>query len=258
MTPTSRTNMRILIGASSFADAQAALRIARNMLAGPTGQLGGLLIEDETLRSICHCPNQRVISASGTLIYLPSPTQIRTMMNADAQAFRRRLAEIAAPSTSRWTFEQGAGDLVESSLKSGQDWDILIFGYRALHPVPGKIVVFENTTTAHTEAVAMGEVLADQFKAQTVVYRIGADTPPQAEQGQIAARHFVTLQAALAQLARINAQAVVIDLARGPVRSSDQVKALLNASRCPIVILNSSSAEPALEHNVQIPQPPDG
>ena len=66
---------RILISASSFGDAAAALDIVHQLSEQMIGQLGGVLIDEGSVNAACQLPNQRVISASGAVIMAPSPAR---------------------------------------------------------------------------------------------------------------------------------------------------------------------------------------
>ena len=54
-------------------------------------------------------------------------------------------------------------------------------------------------------------------------------------------------------LARTNAQAVMIDLAQGPVKTVHDLSRLLDASRCPLIVFDASNAFGLLEHTSHMP-----
>jgi hypothetical protein len=256
MTSDAGTQARILVGAGCFADARTAMRIAQHILEDLPGFLGGLLVEDEEFLTACPSPNQRVVSASGAQFLVPSPTQVRTMMKADAEAFRQLLASLAASSVSTWTFERRQGELVESALGIGRGWDVLIVGYREINPVPGKVIALLPGCVEGGNTLETAHALARRLNTETSVFVIDADQPKGFGQDESNAQVFHTVDAAVGQLARTNARVVVIDMARGPIKSAGQIRVLLEASRCPVVILNSGAGERALKHSVQIPHPP--
>ncbi len=55
---------------------------------------------------------------------------------------------------------------------------------------------------------------------------------------------------------RTNAQAVLVDLTEGPIRSPDDLARLLEVSRCPLIVFGTSNTNTMLEHSTQIPPPP--
>lgn len=255
MTPVIPAKMRILVGANSFADAVTALQIARAVAAEFAASLGGLLVDDDDIRAVCALPHQRVISASGALLLSPSQAQIRTLMNAEARAFRQLLQQIADPAALDWSFDQQMGDLVGTTMAAAVGWDTLIFGYRSSHPFVGKVVALEPSRPDDGRLGALAETLARQLQTELVVFDVGAGARPHP-----ARRRFVDPQDAIAALNQMNAQAVLIDLSRGPIRSPGSLRKLIAAARCPVIVLGASAATPRVVHDTHFPvankQPP--
>lgn len=247
-----QSKTRVLVGAGSFADAAAALRIAARLAENMMADLGGLLIEDTALTEAYRLPNQRVISASGAIYMAPSPTQVRSLLSADAQAFRKMLADIASHPSTQWVFEQQSGDLVECSINVGQAWDVVIVGHRDMHPLRGDVIFLGTPPSNGDGAFDLAGTLAQKLDTKLVVFAVGDGAVSHSANGF----RFDTLEAALAQLTRTNAQAVVIDLARGPVRTRADLRALMDVARCPVVVLGVSTLESKLEYSTIIPPAP--
>lgn len=253
MTAPEQDSTRILIGASSFADAAVALRLIEQIMRDLRPHLGGILVDETAALAMCAMPDQRVISASGQVVLAPNPAQFSTLIDADARAFRNALARLAGIAGETWTFQREIGDLIETGLDTSAAVDILVFAHRQIHPVAGKIVVLSSSATADSDAVAMSRLLARHLSADHIVMTIGRpDTRAAAPQD-----HFDTLEAALARLTRINAQAVFVDLAHGPVRTTAALRRLLDVARCPVFVLQAASAAQTLEHAIHIPPVPD-
>ncbi len=245
---------RVLVGAGSFVDAQAALHIAARLAEEMIADLGGLLIEEADVMDTYRLPNQRIISSSGAVMMAPSSAQLRTLLNADANAFRRRLADIARPPHMEWTFERQTGDLLECFIDVGRAWDVLIFGNRTIHVVPGSVIFLGSPSAGDDEALRFSAMLARRLATGLAIFSVGkADIPwPRARNSR-----FGTLDAALTQMARTNAQTIVIDMKRGPVRDREQLRAVLDVARCPVVILGAVALEPKLEYATYIPPAPE-
>lgn len=251
MTTPPRAETRILIGAGSFVDATAALRIVARLAAGVNVTFGGLLIEDRDTLDMCHLPNQRVVSAGGSLVCAPSPSQFRTLMAADAKAFRRSLAEVAGPTGAAWTFEQSIGDLVQQSLTASAGWDITVVGHRTVHPMRGKVVSLRAATGVDAALDAFSDRLATTLSAEHLVFSVGDISG-----GSPKTFAFASLEEALITLARINVQAVLLDLSHGPIHTPDQLRQLLEVSRCPLFVFGAATRGEQLEHSTQIPPSP--
>ena len=252
MPVSSPPKMRILIGASSFADAIAALQILGRLTVDVGATLGGLLIEESEALALCHIPNQRVISPSGALAIAPSPTQLRTMIEADAKAFRRSLAQISDPVGARWTFEQSMGDLVQTLLQASQNWDIIIIGHRSIHPVGGKIALLTSSTSEEDALISFSAKLAQRLSAERIIFSVGQIAGKVTNQLALP-----TLQRALAELAKTNAQAVLVDLANGPICNATELRQLLEVARCPVFVFGANLSQPQLDHSTHTPPAPD-
>jgi len=241
---------RILISASSFGDAAAALDIVHQLSEQMIGQLGGVLIDEGSVTAACQLPNQRVISASGAVIMAPSPAQVRRLIKADARAFREMLAQVARTPDTKWTFEQQSGDLIDCSINLGRAWDMVILGHRELHPVPGNVVFLGSPLAQADTALDMAGTLARNLGTGLLVFSFSG---AHAEGPRTRTHQFADLVTALSQLARANAQVVVIDLTRGPVRTQDQLREVVEMARCPVVVLGAGSVHSALGYSIHIP-----
>ncbi|WP_227269519.1 replication initiator protein A [Roseobacter weihaiensis] len=253
MTAGVASKLRILVGASSFADATTALRIAQRVAQDFAQCLGGLLVDDENTRVVCELPNQRVISARGAFLLSPSPSQMHTLMNADARAFEHLIEKIAHPAALDWSFDRQMGELIDTAMRTAGGWDVVIFGYRSIHPFTGKIVAIEPTLPDDGKLMDLSRQLAGQLNSNLVLFRVGAETAIDLHAQHHTSLVFDSPEEAIAALDRTNAQAVVVDLSCGPIHSKAQLKSLVDASRCPVVVLGASSWVPKVEHTTHFP-----
>jgi len=248
MTRVTGSKTRILISAGSFADAAAALKILRRLQTNTSFTIGGLFVEDSATMALCEIPNQRIVSCSGALMIAPNQSQVRTVLDADAKAFRASLEQISKSIATQWTFERSMGDLVQNALQASASWDVIVFGHRNIHPVGGKIVLLDAPDTKDQTLVTFADYLADAVSADRLVFTIGSGP-----EGTREHHFFETTQDALTQLARTNVQAVLVDLAHGPIRNPDELRCLLELARCPVFVFGSALSGKELEHGTQIP-----
>ena len=257
MQETFRSGLRILVGAGCFVDAAAALRIVARLPDGSLAGLGGVLVEESDMLATCQIPRQRVVSASGVTATAPSLAQVRALLKADAKAFQQSLARTADPTGAGWVFAQDSGELVGTALRAAKDWDVLVIGHRKVHRIPGKIVSLESPHTLPDAVSEVSDRLAKRLSADRIVFSVepagGEMTAPQSSDRF----RFETLDRAIEALARMNAQAVLLDLARGPVRTPADLARLLEAARCPLVVFGASGMNAMLEHSTHIPSAPD-
>lgn len=221
------TRRRILVGAGSFADARAALRLAREALGQPGAEIGGMLVEEAVLSDLPRTAGQRVVTITGGLIETPSHIEARAALERDARAFAQALSEfagLAAP------LARGRGDLALSIWEAAEGWDVVVVGQRTIHALPGRVVLIAPPAGAGSGAATLAADLARSLGCATVTLGLGAG---EAEGGE----WFAAEEALLARLARISCAAVVLDRAAGPFHGADEVRRLLAAAQCPVVVL---------------------
>jgi hypothetical protein len=248
-----RTGQRILIGAGSFADADAALRIVEHLPGDFRAGLGGVLVEEVGTLATCQIPHQRVVLVSGTTTLAPSLAQMQTLLRADARAFQESLARTANPTGAHWVFAQDKGELVGASLRAAQGWDVLVIGYRQVHKIPGKIIVLESTGQSSDAMAKTSNRLSHQLSADRIVYSVGAYVDMPTRMPHSDTLQFGSLEDALKAVARTNAQAVLVDLNHGPIHNPDDLARLLEVARCPLFVFGTSGMNTMLEHSTQIP-----
>ncbi|MFT5786053.1 MAG: hypothetical protein ACI9KK_001406 [Ascidiaceihabitans sp.] len=247
---------RILVGAASFADATAALRIIAQLPSNFCSGLGGVLVEDLDTLAVCQFPDQRVVLFSGIKTLAPSLSQVRSLLNADARAFQHSLARATDPSGTDWAFAQDKGELVSTSLRAAKGWDILVIGYHQIHNIKGKIILMTSPSATSNEMDVVSKNLSQQFAAGCVDFSVRSDV--EGAVGTLSSNEvqFDTFDESLKALTRTNALAVLVDLARGPVRNRNDLARVLEAARCPLVVFGASGADLLLEHSTQIPPSP--
>lgn len=252
MTQPPASSTRILVGASSYIDARPALHLLSRLMEKWKPCIGGVLVEDMASLSICDLPNQRIITPGGTIAMAPNASQIRTLIEADARAFKQSLAQLASEAGAPWTFERDTGDLVQTGLNMARAWDIMIFAYRNLHPVAGKVILLESATSADNPVREMSKLLSEHLTAENVVLTVGETTHRTSETSTYPRRTYATLEEAYGQLARLNAEAVFVDLSRGPVHTSEDLHRLIEVARCPVFVFGTVSAANLLGRDTQI------
>ena len=209
-------------------------------------------MEESATIALCQLPNQRIVSSGGALVVAPNASQLRTVLDADARAFRALLEQISKSIEVQYSFERTMGDLVQNALNASVAWDIIVFGHRHIHPVRGKIVLLEASGTPNQELVNFADHLVHAASADCLVFTVGS-SPAAPRRG----RHFGTIQDALAELARMNVEGVLVDLVRGPIHTPDDLRHLLELARCPVFAFGPARSGTELEHSTQIPPAPD-
>ncbi len=241
MTGSGTPRKRLLIGAGCFADARAALLIADRLAAVTASDLGGFLFEDRTETDIAAPAPRRVVSSRGTLLMVPPPRQMQLLRDSDARAFRQMLHRMAERAAARWSFERRQGDPVGELCTLAGQWDWVLIGHRRVGAHRGRVVMLAPPDGESGDLAALADSLAAALRIRRVTLPAG---PDEAE--------------ILAQVDRIPAEVVLIDARHGPIRDIGQIRRLLGAARCPVLILGADAIRRPIEHGTQIPPAPPG
>lgn len=253
MTETPRETRRILIGAGSFADARAALRLVERLAENLATELGGVFVEDTTLTELASLPGQRIITSGGTVVVTPSRRQIRTVVESDARAFRKMLSRMARQQ--KWSFEHRHGELISGLCEAAKGWDLLLLGHRETYGFSGHVVLLEPLDGASEATEKLAEDLASRLDADMIRMSL-ATTPTKIPSDISETEYFTSEDALLARIERIHASAIVLDLSAGPLRTYGQLRRLLASGRCPIVVLDAGKGKPSPERSAQLPPKP--
>ncbi|NDR58839.1 hypothetical protein [Aliiruegeria sabulilitoris] len=251
----SGSKKRVLIAAGSYVDAAAAIRLAERIASGLIAELGGVLVDDEAIAETTGLPVQRIVTSGGMLVQVPSRTRLAGLMQSDARAFRSGLSGVASACTVEWVFEHRRGELISGICEAARGWDLLLVGHRTGRRRAGRVVLVDNASSPSSEATDLARGIAERLG--TDVAMIAVNGPTAATDEAATGPEIVgSERALLARLNRINAALVIVDLAEGPLRGREQLRHLIEASRCPVLVLNASRAEPAIAYSTLIPEPP--
>ncbi len=239
MTATRTASLRVLVGAGSFADAEAALQMI-DRLDRRLGELGGLFLEEMLLAEIAALPAQRVVTPGGMLKGAPSRRQLGALFEREAAAFRASLSRVAK--TRKWEFERRQGELIGALYEAAQGWDILFVGHSATHRFPGQVVLIAPPPGAPQRAAEMAGDLASGLGRGLRSLSLAPERAATA--GEPSAECFTDAAALLSRLSRLPAAALVVDLAAGPFHGAEGLRQLHEAARCPILVLGAGEGEP--------------
>ncbi|TDK50024.1 hypothetical protein [Antarcticimicrobium luteum] len=241
MVDAEQRHRRILVGAGSYADARAALAILDRIAGFGITDIGGLFVEDRGLMEAAAPRMSALVSPRGAIRDAPSRQVLRLMWQSDARAFRDRLRQLAARRALRWSFDRLPGDPVAGLCGAAQSWDWLLIGHLPSGARAGKVVGIAPAAEGGDGVGQLTGALAQSLRTGAEVIR---DSLPEDE--------------ILARLERVHAAAVVIDAAGGPFRTAAQIRALLAAARCPVLVLGAARIPSLVEHSTQIPASPQG
>lgn len=240
-------DLRILIGAGSFTDAAAALRIVQGLPDPLFSGLGGLLVEEPEVFTACRIPHQQVVLPSGLRTMAPTVPQIKLMLRADARAFQRAVSQVAKTANAKWAFAEGTGDLIATSLRATKGWDVLLMGYRRVHRSIGKVVVIKHATTKDDKMDIVSQSLSYEFSTGRAVFSVRPPTEATRAPQSSVSCSFDTFDDCLRAIARTNSLVVLLDLDQGPVSNPADLARVMDAARCPVMVFGAQTQKCADE-----------
>lgn len=230
-----RLDLRILIGAGSFSDAAAALQIVEGLPRPLFSGLGGLFIEEPDVFTTCQMPHQQIVSPSGIRTLAPKVSDIKLLLRADARAFERAVLRAAQTVGAGCAFAEEQGDLIATSLRAAKGWDVLLIGYRRVHPKRGKVVVIKNARPLDETIDTVSSSLSHTFSTERIILSVAPQRETAKAAQSISSRQFDSVGDCARALARINCLVVLLDLAQGPVSNTPDFSRILDAARCPVM-----------------------
>ena len=239
---------RILIGAGCFADAEAAFRLVEPIPEKLPLELSGLLVDEGFIEDFVRSPMQKVVTPGGKLKDPPTAQRARALLERDTRAFRRMLSATAEAGSVKWSFEKRSGDLIRHAFDAASEWDILLLGRRTLHRRSGQVVIVSGDLHLSERAQKTARNLANEVTTDHVTLAISQNEAPEYTENAL----FILEKdesSLLRRLNRMNASTVVVDLEAGHRWSSDLIRQLLEAARCPLVILGPEPANDPPENS---------
>ncbi len=237
MTENVRSKRRILIAATSFADARAAFAIADRLAESLASKLGGVLLQDTAINELVASPGQRVITESGEVLAAPSAARLRSIFESDVKAFRQALDELASLRSLAWSFESREGEPIAGFFETAAEWDILLLGQRSRSPGRGRIVLVAPETGVSADLDEVARDLAAKMRADLVTVALGDAGP-----ADDTAFSWADETELLRWISRVRAALVIVDLAKGPFRTPGQLRELFEVARCPVLVAGTAHA----------------
>lgn len=229
---------RVILGATCYADAEAALNIAVAVAKQIDGELHGLLVSDEAILTAVEGPQSLTISYSGTRVAIDNAEAMRQAFRADAEHFQRRLLQLARGASLGHAFSQASGRMPRAAADIAGHGDLIVYGFRRSRGSEDGVVLIARDEPqsrlielAGRLASALGQPLV-VFAAKDQANRIaGMLDDIGIESAQVQA--LASGQSVLAELELIRPAAVLIGPG-GPEAAS--IERLIDAARCPVIV----------------------
>ena len=173
---------RVVLGATCYAEAHAALAIAVRVATRLGGEVQGLLVEEEAALAVAGRPGARIVTPGGRLLTGVGAEHMARAFLSDAQRIEREL-EAAAGALS-WSFARRAGRraaVLAAALAAG---DVLVLGGEALRAQAGSVVYVAGPRPDPE----LEEIAADLAEALGLPLRVLLPPAPEAALARLAGR----------------------------------------------------------------------
>ena len=154
---------RVIIGATCFADADAAIAMAASLAKMVEGEILGLLVEDDSILSYADLPFAKTLTfQQGTL----QPVTRKTMDSAflrDARVFERRLANAASQTAVNWSFEHKRGQMMPLLQSAASAGDFIFLGYQQTGIVRGEIIFIDFVGDDASDLLDLSKAIASEM-----------------------------------------------------------------------------------------------
>lgn len=134
----SPSTARVVLGATCYAEAHAALAVALRVATRLGGEVRGLLVEEEAALAVAGRPGARIVSPGGRFLTDIGAERMARAFLSDAQRFERELE--AAAGTLNWSFARRAGRRTAVLAEALAAGDVLVLGGAAPRARAGSVV----------------------------------------------------------------------------------------------------------------------
>jgi hypothetical protein len=239
---------RIVIGATSFADACSVIDIGCFLAESTQRDIQAVLIEEETVYALSALPSARVTLIGGQSQPV-TPAAMIEAFRRDAVAYEKAVRESAAKRALHWSFEKRRGEfprVLNEVLSTG---DLIVFGYQALRRARGEILVVDYANDMDVSLVELASSVSREMHLPLHVVLLRNAPDAAILVSDHARSRMQRLSQNLTIMDREDNIAALLDSIRrsrvatvmisAGLAADVGLDALLDAARCPVIIYSS-------------------
>ncbi|PCI05060.1 MAG: hypothetical protein COB78_00060 [Hyphomicrobiales bacterium] len=233
---------RIIIGATCFIDANAAIPIAVQLASQSNGEIEGLLVEDEAILDYAASPSARVVNLKGSSIERVTQGKMLDAFRRDASAFKKMLSASAGDAFVTWTFQSWRGQFTSLIDRTTNAGDMVLFGYSRAKLSPGEIIVVCDDVTAPEALINVAVKIAAERRLPLVIL-----LPPSIN--ETVAKYLNRMNMDQSHISIVSGADEVLEYLskRSPIavllsksRLLDMgLRILMDAARCPVIVMKT-------------------
>ena len=216
-----RPDRHLVVAGASVADVRAALSHARILLQQLHATPRGLFVEMQ-FADLATGTEHRLVAADGTFREFPNYEQSSRTAKWEARQLETIISELASGRTGHWSCEVAEGDLVTCACANAAEEDILLLCQRPMLGLRGSVLLLGALNPSSDTALIAAQALANAFS--TTLSKVHLSEQIAGIYDEVNHSHVV---------------AIVIDLDAGPAASEEDLRQLVSAARCPVVVIGA-------------------
>lgn len=225
-----KSQSKVIISATCFADADAAIKMATKLAKKINRDLHGLLIEDESILRYADLPFAKVIAFQSGMPQQVTPEAMASAFRSDAKLFKTILAKTAVKASVNWSFESKRGQMMPLLHSITSKGDLILFGYQQSQMLSGRILYLNFSNTDNSEYRELASQIASEMNMPFEFISFRNSLKPDANSTTTVENEDQVLEL----LHKTNLRAVFV--AADDEHNFD-INKFLEAARCPIIYL---------------------
>lgn len=227
---TVKRQSRVIISATCFADADAAIVMAINLARKVKGDLFGLLVEDESILSYADMPFAKVVAFQSGAPQLVTLEAMTSAFRSDARTFETILAKSAMEASINWSFESKRGRMMPLLNSVAAKGDLILLGHQQSPMSGGEIIYMDYGSAKNSSFRKLANQIADEMNVPFQV--ISLPGKQLQEEEKIAA--YQSENRILKRLQNKSLNAVFIEADEA---NNLDIYKIQEAARCPVIYL---------------------
>ncbi len=221
MREVARPERHLVVAGVSIADIRAAVSHARILLHRLQATPRGLFVEMR-VAGLATGAGHRIVATDGTLQEIPTDEQSSRIAKREATQLETIISELASERSVHWSCEVAEGDFVTCACANVAKEDILLLCQRPTLGLRGSVLLIGATNPNSDTALIAAQALAKAFS--TTVSEVQPSEQTTVVFDEVNHSHVV---------------AIVIDFNAVPAGNEEDLRKLLSAARCPVVVIGA-------------------
>jgi len=226
---------RVIVGATCFADADAAIEMAAKLARKVEADVLGLLVEDDAIVRYARSPSAKTLTFQRGSRQHVTPKTMGRAFQRDARVFEHRLSSAARQAAVRWSFERQRGHIIPLLHSVAVAGDFIFLGYQKTPLARGQIVFIDHGGKGEGQLFNLSKEIAQEMglALQTIHLSKSEKPPSRADSDLFSMALNASEQEMLDYLRTASPTAVIVAIS--PQHHFD-LDEMLKAARCSVIL----------------------